>query len=243
MPHAVISEAFSFVRDLDHLHTREDIEEAVALFVKRRGFDRFKMMEIQHGSGENVRLVMSIGDWPQGWLTRYERKGYLMHDPAALRLATEGLPTVRSTVMAQTNLSDIARQIAVEEQSFGIEDFLSVPIVESGRVPATFCVSGPTYAVSGWDGVIVALAVPTIYRQLKAASQAKAPRPDTGLLSARELECLEWAAKGKTSWEIGEILRVSEHTVTSHLKSAAMKLHATSRAHAVAMALRQQLLT
>src|SRR2546430_6236969 len=32
------------------------------------------------------------------------------------------------------------------------------------------------------------------------------------LLSPRELECLEWAAEGKSAWEIGRILRSEEHT-------------------------------
>ena len=33
------------------------------------------------------------------------------------------------------------------------------------------------------------------------------------LLSPRELECLEWAAEGKSAWEIGQILGISRYTV------------------------------
>ncbi|WP_334536923.1 LuxR C-terminal-related transcriptional regulator [Bradyrhizobium sp. AZCC 2230] len=32
---------------------------------------------------------------------------------------------------------------------------------------------------------------------------------DAILLSPRELECLEWAARGKSAWEIGRILGIS----------------------------------
>lgn len=57
------------------------------------------------------------------------------------------------------------------------------------------------------------------------------------LLTRREIDCLAWSADGKTSWEIGEILGVSEHTVTSHLRNAGNKLAAMNRTHAVAQAL------
>jgi len=43
-------------------------------------------------------------------------------------------------------------------------------------------------------------------------------------LSPRELECLEWAAQGKSAWEIGCILGISRYTVASYLESAKEKL-------------------
>lgn len=58
-------------------------------------------------------------------------------------------------------------------------------------------------------------------------------------LSARERECLSWTSQGKTAWEIGSILGISEHTAVAHLNSAIRKLVATSRVHAVAEALRR----
>jgi LuxR family transcriptional regulator, activator of conjugal transfer of Ti plasmids len=36
-------------------------------------------------------------------------------------------------------------------------------------------------------------------------------------LSRRELECLEWAAQGKSAWETGHILGISRHTVVTYL--------------------------
>ncbi len=61
-------------------------------------------------------------------------------------------------------------------------------------------------------------------------------------LSERELECLEWVSFGKTSWETGLILGVSERTINFHLLNAARKLNVYGRQAAVAIALRQNLL-
>jgi DNA-binding CsgD family transcriptional regulator len=44
------------------------------------------------------------------------------------------------------------------------------------------------------------------------------------LLSPREFECLEWAAQGKSAWQIGRILGISHHTVASYLENAKEKL-------------------
>jgi DNA-binding CsgD family transcriptional regulator len=61
-------------------------------------------------------------------------------------------------------------------------------------------------------------------------------------ISARERECLKWAAKGKTSWEISQILGVTESTIIYHLRNATRKLNAANRLHAVAKALKASII-
>jgi LuxR family quorum-sensing system transcriptional regulator CciR len=56
-------------------------------------------------------------------------------------------------------------------------------------------------------------------------------------ITPREVDCLHWTARGKTNWEIGQILEISENTVRFHLKNAFKKLGATSRARAVGTAI------
>ena len=74
-----------------------------------------------------------------------------------------------------------------------------------------------------------------------AALDLPATAPANGL-TARERECLAWTSVGKTAWEIGSILGISEHTAVAHLNAAVRKLGAASRAHAVAEALRRGLI-
>jgi DNA-binding CsgD family transcriptional regulator len=51
----------------------------------------------------------------------------------------------------------------------------------------------------------------------------------SGELSDREKACLSWAAVGKSSWEIGRILCISENTAIFHIKNAMRKLGTNSR--------------
>lgn len=57
-------------------------------------------------------------------------------------------------------------------------------------------------------------------------------------LSDREKQCLLWCSRGKTSSDIASILGLSDHTVNHYLTSAALKLNAVNRTHAIAKALR-----
>jgi len=61
-------------------------------------------------------------------------------------------------------------------------------------------------------------------------------------LSGRELQCLAWVSRGKTSWETGVILGLSERTVNFHLCNASRKLNVYGRQACVAQAIRLGLL-
>jgi len=70
---------------------------------------------------------------------------------------------------------------------------------------------------------------------------AKKPS-DNSPLGNRELQCLVWTAQGKTSFEIAKILNLSEHTVNNYIHIATRKLGATNRIHAIAKAIRMDLI-
>src|SRR5690606_33068394 len=58
----------------------------------------------------------------------------------------------------------------------------------------------------------------------------------------RELTCLRWAAIGKTSWEMGAILGLTERTVNFHIHNACRKLGVHGRQAAITVALSAGLL-
>ncbi len=70
-----------------------------------------------------------------------------------------------------------------------------------------------------------------------------APDMDRPTLTPRELEALRWTMEGKTAWEVGAILGISERTAVLHVNNATHKLGCTSKHQAVLRALRLGLLT
>jgi DNA-binding CsgD family transcriptional regulator len=65
---------------------------------------------------------------------------------------------------------------------------------------------------------------------------------DMTKLTAREQECLYWASQGKTSWEMGRILGITERTANFHITNLCDKLGVRSRQAAIAQALHRNLL-
>lgn len=56
-------------------------------------------------------------------------------------------------------------------------------------------------------------------------------------LTPREVDCLRWAARGKTDGEIAEILSIARWTVVTYLQNAKIKLGCSNRTSAVAVAI------
>jgi DNA-binding CsgD family transcriptional regulator len=61
-------------------------------------------------------------------------------------------------------------------------------------------------------------------------------------LTPRELEALRWTMDGKTAWEVGSILGITERTAVLHLNNAMRKLGCVNKHQAVLKALRQGLI-
>ena len=61
-------------------------------------------------------------------------------------------------------------------------------------------------------------------------------------LSPRELQVLRRLAAGDSNKEIGQMLQITEHTVKAHVKSLLVKLGATGRTEAIAIAIKRGLI-
>jgi DNA-binding response OmpR family regulator len=95
--------------------------------------------------------------------------------------------------------------------------------------------------LKGWQlGADDYLTKPVDYDVLAALITARLARvarsavwPKQVGLRVREVETLTWAARGKTFWEIGEILGLSKRTVEFHLENARRKLGVATRTQAL----------
>lgn len=80
-----------------------------------------------------------------------------------------------------------------------------------------------------------------VHIQLARAGWQRGPSARTDhrpavTLTPRECEVLGWCERGKTSWEIGRILGITERTVNFHVYQAADKLGVRGRCNACARA-------
>lgn len=64
------------------------------------------------------------------------------------------------------------------------------------------------------------------------------PDPGTPSLTPREIETLRWTMEGKTAWEVGHVLGITERTAALHVNNATHKLGCANKHQAVLKAIR-----
>ena len=115
-----------------------------------------------------------------------------------------------------------------------VSDALVVPLRGNGLETAALIIGlQPEQATMAqqiaWYWSIVAnYLYEAIHRFMRVSEQT-----EHFMLTCREHACLVWAAKGKTSWEISQILSISERTVNFHLGNCIRKTNSCNRQQAI----------
>ncbi len=179
-----------------------------------------------------------ISTYPVEWTDHYLREHYERIDPVIVEALTavepfewgQGLPTKR--------LSKLQCSLLDEAAEFGIRCGFTVPIHDArGTIAAvTFATDERhpkfQHCIDQHRHVLQLMAM---YFHAHARRRITPNRVVDGVaLSPRELECLEWAAQGKSAWEIGRLLNISRRTAAFHLDNAKTKFGVRTICQAVA---------
>lgn len=177
------------------------------------------------------------------WIDRYKARNYVEIDPV-LQIGMRRMLPVDWGDFGQ--LSGEVRDFFGEATEFGLgRRGLSVPIHgrhgDRALLSITSDLSGRDWFLERQhytrDFQVLAIHTHALLLQLEGTP------PRDVRLSPRERECLRWIAEGKTAWECAVILGLSPHTVRCYLESARHKLAASSNTHAVAKAIKADLLS
>lgn len=186
--------------------------------------------------GERMEPLVMANGWPDGWTERYMSHNFAADDPTLHRLRRTNSPFLWS----DTRSPDLSRpqlRVLDEATEFGLQEGLIIPIHTGFGFEAGVSFGGDKVDLALYD--IAALHLISLYGY--EALRRHKPRRDCEsgpILTQREQECAKWTAAGKTAWEIGQILGISEATVNQHLHAAARKMNTASKAHLVARCLR-----
>lgn len=179
-----------------------------------------------------------LSTYPQQWVTHYLDRHYFNQDVFASRAAANLQPFDWSDLCNRNTLTVAQKTVMGEFSEIGLAKGLTVPIHVSPESPASCSLSSGT---ENYDadatGTVTVLAM-YFFNAMKAlAKPTGSTKPNIVQLAKRERECLEFAARGKTTWEISCILGIAERTVITHLENARRRLNAVNRTHAVAKAI------
>lgn len=204
--------------------------------VQEMGFNHFALsMEI--GCGGEAGTSVLIHDYPASWADVYVGFNLGATDPIRRAAEHSLIGFCWNKVSTLIPVSDLERAMFETGQRHGIADGYTVPRHLPGEVTAS-C----SFVTSPGGGLpesmllvaelIGTMAIASARRIAGWAPQAARPK-----LTDRQRDCVLWAARGKTDWEISRILGISHDTVITHLKEARDRYDARKRASLILCAL------
>ena len=230
--------ALHFIDDLRSASDDRAILSALNAATDHYGFNSFCVASIPD-PGQSFHGCMLLEGWNEDWKSRYIERNYFEDDPVAKKVRGAALPFAWSDPARERELQPLEKQIMAEAASIGMAEGLCVPIYTLQGFQAAVSFGTPEKYLP--QETRNALHLIAIYAHARIRDVLGAARNQTHPidLTRREQECLKWCAAGKTSWEISQILNISQHTADWYLASAARKLGATNRVHTVAEGIRR----
>lgn len=243
MARSPLAETWTFVESILQSRSSLDVERILLDLAGRYGLTSVfgGIVPNSFESPEDVVDLVLVRQLPVAWGERYQLKKYLLRDPILRRLQADSRTsfTWEEAYATLDPLGD-AGIVSGEAADFGLKQGIVVPVEMLDDCPVAVSFGGPSLDIGGED--LAALRFATTY----AIGQILHHRANETLtyvdLSPREMDCLRWSAEGKSDWEIGMILGIAAATVEKHQVAVRTKLCAVNRSHAIAKALRLQII-
>ena len=234
----------SFIRTVDEAHTLPLIFDVLATHLTAIGFERFAYWLLWPPNGS--RKPLCITNYPNDWSEYYLDENYGSHDFVARHSAKSTIPFIWSDLAKSYKLTNQQKLIFDEGADAGLEAGGTVPIHGPGNAKATFSVANNMDKEEFSKHFLryrheIHLMATYVHEKIMGLGLHK-PLDSAIKLTPRETEILTWIAKGKSRWEVGIILSISEDTVKAHLENIRQKLGASNTTHAIAIALLHGLL-
>jgi LuxR family quorum-sensing transcriptional regulator LasR len=178
--------------------------------------------------------------YPQEWRDHYEKHNLRADDPTVRHCFKSLSPFVWVPESFQTKEQ---QDVYEQASSFGLHTGVTLPIRGlNGEVGMLTCVRDEASGKAFLEDLKHKLGQLSLLRDVAfdaiIAHIEPVPESEVPVLTARELECLQWIAAGKTTWEIGRILSISEAGVNFHICNLRTKFGVSRRNDVVIRAIR-----
>ena len=218
---------------------RDEFREEVVRFTQKLGFETVSAITVID-YGVNKSEFITVDNTPVDYIQTYASPTLQRQDPVMQHCKMQSVPIIwdQDTYVAQG-----AGELWEHQAEFGFRTGIAMALhlpegrhfqlgvdrdeplpsdpLELQRIVADL----QLFAVHAQDAALRIL--------LPSTQQLERPA-----LTPRELEALRWTMEGKTAWEVGAVLGISERTAVLHVNNAMHKLGCVSKHQAVLKAMR-----
>lgn len=171
---------------------------------------------------------LRVHNYPEEWAEWFDLRRLGLTDPVhrASQRTSAGFVWHKVPDMIEIRASD--REIFHQAKRHGIGDGITIPAHVPGDAHGSCSFAWGRGQVAERQALVAAQSVSNFAFEAarRIHSPIYLPRPR---LTDRQRECLGWAARGKTDWEISKIMDISEATVLEHMRGARGRYDVKSR--------------
>lgn len=167
------------------------------------------------GVGKNRRHRFFFVDWPQDWLDFYDRGAWFEHDIMAQEARRRIAPFLLSE-LESGKLTSGQRALIEAGLAYGWDDVFAVPIHGPGSLQGLVTMATrQNVALHPCDWAILEIMARTVWERCRSSASFGVAAADVMQFSPREIECLSWAATGKSDADIAALLGIQPATAIS----------------------------
>ncbi|MDP3494675.1 MAG: autoinducer binding domain-containing protein [Hyphomonadaceae bacterium] len=215
----------------------EELDATMADYLRRFDINAFVLCRAT--DAEKLPSAARIaGSSKREWRAHYDANGLAKSDGILGWGSGTAAPTTWMTFRQDQVAKGNTARIYDEASEFGLHDGFYLPIHQhDGSMLAVSMMASQKLPET--RSTLAALHMLAVYYHLAAERLGLVHKPqpaalaDRPALTKRQRECLNWVRAGKSSWEIGQILNLSEHTVNEHLQAARRRLGVRTTTQAV----------
>ena len=231
------------ILDVIHLiETANGMEEVLAVytpFVECFGFSGLMIGHLVDPAKTGHGTSLGFSNWPTELMQKRRDSMAFVHDPIIKYALRTQRPFFWSEAFSYANR--IATSVIQDIQDFDLRDGLMLPMIEIDSLPGGISLATQTIAITSKEIPSIQLVSQhCFYKLQRLAGPFKFEI--SAHLSEREVNVLDLASRGKTSWETGIVLGMPETAVKAALKRACRKLDAVNKTQAVANAMARRII-
>lgn len=197
-------------------------------------FSNYVILDVPSVKNQDLRPAFLATNWPAELISEYDRHKLLNNSPIIAALRSSQEPIVYDVEQIPLDRPDdekiLVRDLFIR---FKVPRGIYFPCYDgAGRKGAIAFMGERPFLSSGEIAMLHLLchyAFGHVHMLLDVHDDGEPLKP-------REVECLEWAARGKTNADSAILMGVSETTIAGYFASIGRKLSAYNKTHMVAIA-------
>lgn len=228
----------NYIQDVDECTSEVDLFAACKEFTNECGYQYFALLKYPEDYHYSLYELMLSGNWPAAMVKAYDHAFLLKESPFAEQTRDTDRPFLWTAKEMYNSGCDqkepVGRTLfSQSSMSHGVGIRTNIKGGQKGFLILT---GNKSLKNEEEFDELQDLANQVFAKAMEIIGEKS--RTDSKL-SKREYECLLWTSEGKTSYEIGMILGLSENTINNYLVTVGRKLGAVNRPHMVGIALRR----